>query len=141
MMFLIKGTFWFTMALVVLSFFGSTGNTTKVSDNGTLDVADAVTAASGAYQYLAKICVERPEVCEKGAETLTAVGARARDGAMVAFQILDSHLNKASTEQTADLSQPMPPMPTAASASAPLLTGAIPTTGAIPVPMKKPLAR
>ncbi|MBP1853290.1 DUF5330 domain-containing protein [Rhizobium halophytocola] len=137
MWFLIKGSFWFTIVLVALSFFGVSGNDAKTSDAGTLDVADAVSAASGAYQYLAKICIEQPAVCEKGAETFSAVSARARDGALVAFQILDSHLNKDTGAKVAELDQPMPALPGAANAT--LVTGTVPQMATIPVPLAKPV--
>lgn len=139
MWFLIKGSFWFGLVLVVLSVFSS-----ENPDNAghtQLQLSDAFTAASGAYDYLTGMCAEKPEVCTKGGETLTALGYRAREGARVAYELLDSQFkgdnsNMASAksavpqasvalaapslpeavtntvrEAQAALSQPMPHMP------------------------------
>lgn len=91
MWFLIKGTFWFTMVLVALSFF-SGREAVEEAATPRFEMTDAVAAASEAYMYLSKICLEKPDVCEKGAETLTALGHRAREGALVAFELLDKQL-------------------------------------------------
>ena len=89
MWFLIKGTFWCSMTLVVLSFFGSQPSE-KTAGGPRLEMGDAIVAATDAYQYLSAICTEKPDVCEKGAETFKILGERAREGALVAYQILDS---------------------------------------------------
>ncbi len=89
MWFLIKGAFWCSMTLVVLSFFS--GQPQEDTAGGPrLEMGDAIAAATDAYQYLSAICIEKPDVCEKGAETFQALGERAREGALVAYQILDS---------------------------------------------------
>ncbi len=88
MWFLIKGTFYCSMALVVLSFFGNPPQE-ETAGGPRLVMGDAIAAATDAYQYVSAICVEKPEVCEKGKETFQALGQRAREGALVAFQLLD----------------------------------------------------
>ena len=96
MWFLIKGSFWFGLVLVALSVFSS-----ESSDNGghpQLQLSDAFTAASGAYDYMTGMCSEKPEVCTKGGETLTALGYRAREGARVAYELLDSQFRDDSTK-------------------------------------------
>ncbi len=89
MWFLIKGSFWFGLVLVLLSVF-STESSDKLANGPQLQLSDAFTAASGAYDYLTGMCSEKPEVCAKGSETLTALGYRAREGARVAYELLDS---------------------------------------------------
>ncbi|MGV8936049.1 MAG: DUF5330 domain-containing protein [Allorhizobium sp.] len=127
MWFLIKGTIWFSMALVALSYFSSqpSGN-----PNGPkLEVTDAVIAAGGVYAYLTEICSQRPEVCEKGGETLNALGLKAREGAYVAFEFLDQQFaGKAGAvkQAAAELN------PAAAPADA-IITGTV-----VPVPRVKP---
>lgn len=91
MWFLIKGTFWFSMVLVLLSYFGKPEDTELAAAPG-IEIGDAIAAATGAYSYIASICVEKPDVCVQGAETLTALGQRAKAGALVAYQILDEKL-------------------------------------------------
>lgn len=97
MWFLIKGTFYCTVTLVALSFLAAPPH--EEEDGGSrLEIGDAFTAATGAYEYVASLCVERPEVCEKGMETFQAIGQRAREGALVAYQILDKQFT--DTEET-----------------------------------------
>lgn len=87
MWFLIKGTFYCTATLVALSFLAAPPAEEK--DGAGFDMGAAITAASGAYDYVTSLCVEKPEVCEKGKETFQALGQRAREGALVAYQLLD----------------------------------------------------
>lgn len=89
MWFLIKGAFWCSMTLVVLSFFSSQPQE-DTAGGPRLEMGDAIAAATDAYQYLSAICTEKPDVCKKGAETFQALGERAREGALVAYQLLDA---------------------------------------------------
>lgn len=127
MWFLIKGTFWFTTVLVALSFFSSRP-AEETEAKSQFEVTNAVTAAAGVYQYLSKLCLEKPEVCEKGAETLTALGNRAREGAQVAFEFLDKQL---SDEEKAAMAAAV-----ADAASEDIMTGTV--TPFVPVPLEKP---
>lgn len=89
MWFLIKGTFWFSLVLVLLPFLDPTGS--KTLENGPkVDVGDTVSAATEAFSYISAICVQKPDVCEKGSETFVALGHRAREGARIAYQFLDT---------------------------------------------------
>lgn len=89
MWFLIKGSFWFGLVLVLLSLFSSE-SPTRLAGDPQIQFSDAFTVVTGAYDYLTGMCSEKPEVCAKGAETLTALGYRAREGARVAYELLDS---------------------------------------------------
>ncbi|WP_064706637.1 DUF5330 domain-containing protein [Rhizobium bangladeshense] len=119
MWFLIKGSFWFGLVLVLLSVFSTEGSD-KLADGPQLQLSDAFLAASGAYDYLTGMCSEKPEVCAKGTETLTALGYRAREGARVAYELLDSQFTDEQTT-TARLAEPAngtaPAMPSLASPS------------------------
>lgn len=153
MWFLIKGSVWFAIVLVGLSYFSSQP-AADIEAGQTLEIGDAFQAATQAYRYVSDICVEKPEVCVKGAETMSALGIRAKEGARVAFELLDKQFGgqtgqlgeETASEETAAedvtqttlLSAPDPqPMPAR-------LTGAASTrsepivTGAIPVPQKRP---
>jgi hypothetical protein len=108
--FLIKGSFWFGLVLVALSVFSS-----ESFDNAghpQLQLSDAFTAASGAYDYMTGMCSEKPEVCTKGGETLTALGYRAREGARVAYELLDSQFRDDSSKM-ASANTAAPPAPVA----------------------------
>lgn len=97
MWFLIKGTFWFSLVLVALSYFGSYNDPAK--EPSAFDLPSAVSAAGEAYRYVSAICIEKPDVCVKGAETFHALGERAKEGAKVAYELLDAQL--ASGDKTA----------------------------------------
>lgn len=123
MWFLIKGSFWFGLVLVALSVFSS-----ESSDNAghpQLQLSDAFTAASGAYVYITGMCSEKPEVCSKGGETLTALGYRAREGARVAYELLDSQFRDDNSKM-ASAKTAVPPAPVAL--AAPSLPEAITNT-------------
>ncbi len=105
MWFLIKGAFWFSLVLVLLPLF-DTDATQKLERGPAVELGDTVSAASEAITYLSAMCLEKPEVCEKGAEAFVALGHRAREGAHVAYKLLDSQFAD-PTEQAA-LGQPLP---------------------------------
>jgi hypothetical protein len=121
MWFLIKGSFWFGLVLVALSFFS--GERPKdVASQPTSQFSDAFVAATGAYDYMSGLCGEKPEVCAKGADTMAALGHRARRGALVAFEMLDSRFGgaKNAKETTAATTAPfveLAPAQTASSAN------------------------
>lgn len=141
------------MVLVVLSYFSSQPVATPAGTKD-LQVSDAISAATEAYGYIASICKQKPDVCEKGGEAFTALSYRAREGARVAFEFLDNQLagDKADTkaklaDATASPSypasrhlaeapaQPMPPKPQDVKASD---ADAVKTGTVVPLPMKRP---
>ena len=136
MWFLIKGTFYCTATLVALSFLAAPP--AEERDGAGFDMGAAMTAASGAYEYVTSLCVEKPEVCEKGAETFQALGQRAREGALVAYQLLDKQFTDDGATAVADESaapkrgvveivQPAVATPEIANieAEAPVITGTV----------------
>ena len=167
MWFLIKGSFWFALVLVLLPLFSSESST-RLADDPKVQFTDAFTAVTGAYDYLSGMCSEKPEVCSKGGETLTALGYRAREGARVAYQMLDSQFSddkpvaaklaettlpaaplenapvaalapSAKEEKTAALNQPMPYRPPVDdAASDKVVTGTVPAF--VPTPKPRPVS-
>lgn len=136
MWFLIKGAFWCSMTLVVLSFFSSQPQE-DTAGGPRLEMGDAIAAATDAYQYLSAICTEKPDVCEKGAETFQALGERAREGALVAYQILDSQFSGDGDEASAENKSARPSLTAdAAPVKAEPATDVV-TTGTV-VPQPKP---
>ncbi|AYD00163.1 DUF5330 domain-containing protein [Neorhizobium sp. NCHU2750] len=153
MWFLIKGSIFFAAVLVVLSYF-SNRPVNQSEGAQTVQVGDAISAATGAYSYIAGLCAEKPDVCQKGAETLSVLGARAAEGAHVAFELLDSQFGdkkdktaSAATIQSRDVAQ-VPamkhdPNPTPFPVAAGPVTQSIPAsdpiyTGTVPLPLKRP---
>ena len=112
MWFLIKGTFWFSLVLVLLPFLDAESSA-KLEKGPTVEIGDTFTAASEALHYVTAMCLEKPDVCEKGAETFVALGHRAREGARVAYQFLDTQFAdeeaaKAGPGEKEALTQPLP---------------------------------
>ncbi|MBB4954511.1 hypothetical protein H4S14_002988 [Agrobacterium vitis] len=146
MWFLIKGTFWFTLVLVALSFLGGSpndGQNTGSRDGQSastsqFQLANAISAATGTYDYLSGLCSTKPDVCVKGAQTLSAIGERAREGALVAYQLIDRHLGDGSA--TASPPEQMVEQDNSSIAADRVVTGAVshPTVINIPKPKAKP---
>ena len=88
MWFLIKGTFWFALVLVLLPFVVP-GEDKPAQDTTKVDMGATVSAATEALSNNGALCVQKPDVCEKGSETVTVLGQRARDGARIAYEFLD----------------------------------------------------
>ena len=133
MWFLIKGSVWLSLGLVVLSFFNTQSND-AASNRPNLQITDTFSAAGEAYRYVSAICIEKPDVCEKGVETFTALGHRAREGARVAFEFLDKQFAEDNAET---FSQPELAAP-ATAVDAATETDGIMTGTVVPLPQKKP---
>ncbi|MEI2297605.1 DUF5330 domain-containing protein [Ensifer sp. MJa1] len=97
MWFLIKATFWFSLVLVLLPFLDPSSSQ-KLEHAPKVELGDTFSAANEAFQYISAICIQKPEICEKGAETFVALGHRAREGARIAYEFLDTQF--AETDAT-----------------------------------------
>ncbi|WP_275791052.1 DUF5330 domain-containing protein [Pararhizobium gei] len=133
MWFLIKGTFWFSLVLVLLPFLDVSSSQTL--ENGPkVDVGETMSAATEAFGYISALCAEKPDVCVKGAETFVALGHRAREGARIAYLFLDDQFAPASdTVTTGTVAAEPAAAETATSATA----EAAPVFSRIPVPEKR----
>lgn len=143
MWFLIKSSIFFSLVLVALSYFG--GSSDSTSQTSQMNVAGAVSAASEAYRYVSAICVEKPDVCVKGAETFHALGERAREGAKVAYQLIDAQL--AGSEPSTKIADAAPATPAVtmpaekidvALESDDIKTGTIKSQPYVPLPQRRP---
>jgi len=137
MWFLIKGTFWFSLVLVLLPFLNAE-STATLEKGPTVQLGDTFSAASEAINYVTAICLEKPDVCEKGSETFVALGHRAREGAKIAYQFLDTQfaedgadVAKADPAKKDALNQPLP-------AVAEMDADAEVITGTIAIPTRRP---
>jgi hypothetical protein len=149
MWFLIRTGFWFSLVLMFLPIFAKPQGDPRPAGEPQVQVSDALSAASGVMQYVGSMCSEKPEVCLKGGETLTALGYQARDGARVAYDLLGQHFkDQKSGEQTATTpvtsheqaeAQPMPPKRVTGTQTADaVVTGTVKLPSFIPVPLPKP---
>jgi hypothetical protein len=89
MWFLVKATFWFSLVLVLLPFLDPSSSA-KLDYGPKVEIGGTFSAANEAIHYISAICVEKPDVCEKGAETFVALGHRAREGARIAYEFLNT---------------------------------------------------
>jgi len=135
MWFLIKGTFWFSLVLVLLPFLDPSSSATL--DKGPkVDVGDTMSAATEAFGYISALCVQKPDVCEKGAETFVALGHRAREGAKIAYLFLDQQFAEPSdTVTTGTITAP--DLAAAVTGAEPTAAEAEPLFNKIPVPEKR----
>ena len=145
MWFLIRTAFWFSLVLMALPIFVKSGNDTRTDNDPKVQVSDALTAASGVVQYVGSMCSEKPDVCVKGGETLTALGYQAREGARVALDLIDNKLSKKSDQpalssaEAAAEAQPMPAKrPVANETADAVVTGTVKMPSFIPIPLRRP---
>lgn len=100
--FIIRSIFWLSLVLLVIPF-----GTGSESRDEAVSPIEALIAARGAIQDVAGMCVRQPEVCETGKAALHTIGVRAREGARLAYEALDSHYGEADAavarDQVADL--------------------------------------
>jgi len=112
MWFLIKGTFWFSLVLVLLPFLDA-GSSAKLEKGPTVEIGDTFSAASEALTYVTALCLEKPEAGERGAEPFAPLGHGAREGARIASQSPDPQFAEEDVAQPAKgkkeaLGQPLP---------------------------------
>jgi hypothetical protein len=155
MWFLIRAGFWFSLVLMFLPIFAKPEGAPQSADEPKVQVSAALSAATGVVQYVGAMCTEKPDVCLKGGETLTALGYQARDGARVAYDLLGQHFkddksgeqapaNQAASatvshEQAAAEAQPMPAKRTINTETADaVVTGTVKLPSYIPIPLPKP---
>ncbi|ASW05925.1 MULTISPECIES: DUF5330 domain-containing protein [unclassified Rhizobium] len=152
MWFLIRAGFWFSLVLMFLPIFAKPEGAPRPAGEATLQVSDAISAASGVVQYVGAMCNEKPDVCAKGGETLTALGYQVGDGARVAYDMLGRHFKDQAanpqaaaatahtgTDQVAAMAQPMPAKRiTGAETADVVVTGTVKLPSSIPLPMPRP---
>lgn len=153
MWFLIRTGFWFSLVLMFLPIFAKPDGGPRPVGEPTVQVSDAISAASGVVQYVGAMCNEKPEVCTKGGETLTALGYQVSDGARVAYDMLGRHFKDqssnavadtaaaahATAEQIAATAQPMPAKRILGTETADVVvTGTVRLPSSVPLPMPRP---
>lgn len=96
MLFLLRTAFWLTLVLVLIP-LGSDPDTTSEQ---TLDVdpVSAFLAAQATVSDIGGFCSRNPQACETGGDALSAIGSRARDGARIVYEFIDTKI----ADNTAD---------------------------------------
>ena len=137
MWFLIKAGFWFSLVLVMLPIFDQDA-TDRLSKEKGVELTDALGAAAGVISYATDLCAQKPDVCIKGAETVSTLGVRAREGARVAYTYLDTQFTDEAAVKAADAVK-TGTVNTEASKTAELIEG-LPDIDTIPIPRPRPKA-
>ncbi len=135
MWFLIKSAFWFTVVLMLLPLADPATQATS-GRQPQVRIGATVEAATSALDDLTGICKRRPDVCKTGGETLAALGARARDGALVAYQFLDGRFGGSRSENV--ITGTVAPGNGAATQEPDALASVDVAATAVPVPMPAP---
>ncbi|WP_417667400.1 DUF5330 domain-containing protein [Roseibium sp.] len=112
MFFLLRTAFWLTLVLVLIPL----GSGSDSDSSETVDPVAAYFAAQATVSDLGGFCERNPAACETGGEALSAIGARARDGARIVYEFLDTQIADSSAT----------PLPARGSADA-LVTGSTST--------------
>lgn len=91
--FIIRSIFWLSLVLLFIP-FGGIGGT---GEEDTVGPVEALAAARGAIEDLSGMCERQPDVCDAGKAALHTIGVRAREGARIAYEALDSRYGAAGT--------------------------------------------
>jgi hypothetical protein len=97
--FIIRSVFWLSLVLLLIPFGGTGGD----GQEDVVSPVEALLAARGAIQDVTGMCERKPEVCETGKAALHTIGVRAREGARIAYEALDSQYGDGATEAPADI--------------------------------------
>ncbi|WP_367715399.1 DUF5330 domain-containing protein [Nitratireductor sp. GISD-1A_MAKvit] len=109
--FLIRSIFWLSLVLLFLPIGGTGGE--EGAETSQVGALQALGAAREAVTDLVGICERKPEVCATGRAALQTIGARARESARIAYEMLETP--EAQPENAPD-----------SQAIAPLTTGSVP---------------
>ena len=88
--FLIKFAFWLSLVLLVIPF----GN--NADGQPTVGAVQAFLAARAVVDDMSGLCERRPDACEVGRAAMQTIGIRAREGARLAYGVLDEHFGEAA---------------------------------------------
>lgn len=86
--FLIKSAFWLSLVLLVIPLGGGDDDQPAVGPVETFFAARAV------IDDVSGLCERRPEACEVGRSAMQTIGVRAREGARLAYGVLDQHFGE-----------------------------------------------
>lgn len=102
--FLIRTAFWLSLVLLILPIGGGGPAEDQVGP------LRALNAARSALYDMAGICERRPDVCATGRAALETIGARAREGARMAQDFLETDAGDDAAQAGED-GEPAPEKP------------------------------
>ncbi|WP_305988786.1 DUF5330 domain-containing protein [Roseibium sp. MMSF_3544] len=90
MLFLLRTAFWLTLVLVLIP-LGSEQER-PAEQTAAVDPVSAFIAAQATVSDIGGFCSRNPQACETGGNALTVIGSRAKDGARIVFDFLDTQI-------------------------------------------------
>jgi hypothetical protein len=110
MFFLVRTAFWFSLVLLVLPLDAgrAPGSPPPVSPIA------AISAAREAIGDVAGLCERKPDVCVTGRAAFETIGSRAREGARIAYELLDENFGETDATSTGSVPTPAVPVPSPA---------------------------
>ena len=87
--FLIKSAFWLSLVLLIIPFGGKDGGGTP-----SVGAVETFLAARAVIDDMSGLCERRPEACEVGRSAFQTIGVRAREGARIAYDMLDERFGE-----------------------------------------------
>lgn len=84
--FLIKSAFWLSLVLLVIPLGGN-----DAEGQAAVGPVETFLAARAVIGDVAELCERRPDACEVGRAAFNTIGVRAREGARIAYGMLDEH--------------------------------------------------
>lgn len=101
--FLIKCAFWLGLVLLVLPLGGKDAETGEPQ----VGALQAFAAARVVIDDLSGLCERHPDVCVVGEAVAETIGVRAREGARMAYEMLDQHFDDAAEPAPQEAVQPL----------------------------------
>lgn len=92
--FLLRMGFWFSLVLLALPFGAVEGQ------DETVGPLQAFFAARAAVEDMRGICERQPDVCATGRAAMQTIGARAKESARIAYEMLDAEADRPDTATT-----------------------------------------
>ena len=109
--FLIKSAFWLSLVLLVIPLGGAQEDGAQPA----VGPVETFFAARAVIDDVSGLCERRPEACEVGKSALHTIGVRAKEGARIAYGMLDEHFGETG-EPLHTGSVPVPAEPVEAAA-------------------------
>ena len=88
--FLIRSAFWLSLVLLIIPFDGGAAG----PEAETVGALQAMNAAREAIGDVSGICERKPDVCETAGAAFQTIGVRAREGAKLAYEVLDERFGE-----------------------------------------------
>lgn len=101
--FLIKSAFWLSLVLLLIPFGGQ-----NAEGDTNVGALDTFLAARAVVTDMANLCERRPDACEIGKSALNTIGVRAKEGARIAYGLLDEHFGEKQPLHTGSVAPSLP---------------------------------